>query len=353
MPIKGLLWRFILPLLGTTAVLGGVAAAARFAPGPWRQPWAVAGYTILASMVLVLAARWRRRRGWRLPVRRLQLATARMARGEWDVRVQPLGAEAVRQLAENINSLAGQAQKQLSELAQQRGGLQTLVDTLPDAILAVDAQGRITLLNAPAGKLFSLPPQQALRQKLVSVVNDEQVVEFYEALLGAGPAAERAPLHREIRLVREGQRCIFQAVASRAGGGGALLVLRDVSTLAGAVQMKSDFVANASHELRTPIAAIKIAFETLRDVYREDPVQSERCISVIDDHLRRLEEMLRDLLDLSRVERSDLQPRVHGGQDRGFAGGGESDHGGAGAAKERGAWPGRRRSRRPQRVPHR
>ena len=74
--------------------------------------------------------------------------------------------------------------------------------------------------------------------------------------------------------------------------------------------MKVDFVANASHELRTPIAAIKIAFETLRDVFREDPVQSERCIAVINEHLRRLEEMLRDLLDLSRVENTDLKPRV-------------------------------------------
>ncbi len=74
--------------------------------------------------------------------------------------------------------------------------------------------------------------------------------------------------------------------------------------------MKTDFVANASHELRTPIAAIKIAFETLREVYREDPAQTERCINVIDGHLRRLEEMLRDLMDLSRVESADLKPSV-------------------------------------------
>ena len=62
--------------------------------------------------------------------------------------------------------------------------------------------------------------------------------------------------------------------------------------------------------MRTPIAAIKIAFETLREVYREDPAQSERCIQVIDGHLRRLEEMLRDLMDLSRVENAELKPQV-------------------------------------------
>ncbi len=184
----------------------------------------------------------------------------------------------MQRMATNLNQLAAQAYKQLSDLQQQRGGLQALVDTLPDPILAIGPGGRITLMNAPASKLLSLQPQQALEQKLLGVVNDEQIVELYESLIGAGgpkPAGSTTLLHREIRLVRNGLRCTYQAVATRAPGGGALLVLRDVSTLAGAVQMKTDFVANASHELRTPIAAIKIAFETLREVYREDPAQSE------------------------------------------------------------------------------
>ena len=87
-------------------------------------------------------------------------------------------------------------------------------------------------------------------------------------------------------------------------------MLRDVSALTAAVQMKTDFVANASHELRTPIAAIKIAFETLREVYDDDAQQSERCMQIIEGHLGRLEEMLRDLLDLSKVERENLDLNV-------------------------------------------
>ncbi|HEX8914464.1 MAG TPA: ATP-binding protein, partial [Humisphaera sp.] len=118
------------------------------------------------------------------------------------------------------------------------------------------------------------------------------------------------PLTREIRLNRDGQWLTFQAVAKRTAGGGVLLVLRDVTALASAVQMKTDFVANASHELRTPIAAIKIAFETLREVYGDDAHQSDRCMQVIEGHLKRLEEMLRDLLDLSRVENPNLKPHV-------------------------------------------
>jgi two-component system phosphate regulon sensor histidine kinase PhoR len=300
-------------MLAIGIVIAPAIALAAAAPAPWRTPAMLALYTVTVCLILASANAILRGKRWLNPTRRLELAAARMARGEWDVRVQPHGSDAMQRMATNLNQLAAQAYKQLSDLQQQRGGLQALVDTLPDPILAIGPGGRITLMNAPASKLLSLQPQQALEQKLLGVVNDEQIVELYESLIGVGgnkPPGATTLLHREIRLVRNGLRCTYQAVATRAPGGGALLVLRDVSTLAGAVQMKTDFVANASHELRTPIAAIKIAFETLREVYREDPVQSEKCISVIDGHLRRLEEMLRDLLDLSRVENAELNPRA-------------------------------------------
>jgi two-component system phosphate regulon sensor histidine kinase PhoR len=306
-----LLTRLILPILATSIVIAPILGIAATAPAQYRTPAMLALYTLLASILLVSANAILRRRRWIQPSYLLERAVSRMTRGEWDVRVQPHGSDAMQRMAVNLNQLAAQAYKQLSDLQQQRGGLQALVDTLPDPILAVDPHGRITLMNAPASKLLSLQPEQALEQKLLGVVNDEQIVELYESLIGAAKSPGAATLlHREIRLVRNGLRCTYQAVATRSPGGGALLVLRDVSTLAGAVQMKTDFVANASHELRTPIAAIKIAFETLRDVHGEDPVQTEKCITVIDGHLRRLEEMLRDLLDLSRVENAELHPHA-------------------------------------------
>jgi two-component system phosphate regulon sensor histidine kinase PhoR len=310
---SGLFFQIFARIIAVAIVVGAAIGLSVAAPPEWRTQPMLVVYTLGAAIILALGSAVMHQKGWALPVRRMERAAARMARGEWDVRVQPHGTTATQHMAVNLNQLAAQAYKQLSDLQQQRGGLQALVDTLPDPILATDPVGRITLLNAPAARLLSLQPQQGLQQKLVNVVSDERIVELYEALVGAGGAKPTGPttmLNREIRLTRNGQRNTYQAVATRAPGGGALLVLRDVTTLAGAVQMKADFVANASHELRTPIAAIKIAFETLREVFREDPVQCERCIAVINEHLRRLEEMLRDLLDLSRVENADLKPRV-------------------------------------------
>jgi len=297
-------FRFLLPFLAIGLV---ILAAIRVAMTQ-LQPWTDVECAFGAAAIITVAGVLLWRRNWVLPVRQMELAAKQMAGGNWAVRVEPVGAESVRRMGEHINLQAEQAQKQLADLQEKRGGLQALMDTLPDPILAADAQGRITLMNAPAARFFAMQPGQALNQKLVSVVNDEQIVELYEALLDSPKSA--SPLNREIRVMRNAQRWTYQAVATRNIGGGVLLVLRDVSTLAGAEQMKTDFVANASHELRTPIAAIKIAFETLRDVYRDEPQQADRCICVIDGHLKRLEEMVRDLLDLSRVESPDNKPAV-------------------------------------------
>jgi two-component system phosphate regulon sensor histidine kinase PhoR len=182
-----------------------------------------------------------------------------------------------------------------------------IADALPDPILLTDRHQRITVLNAAGAVLLKVSVAQAVGNRMSNVVNDEPILRLLDRAESIDPTGVR---HHEIRVMRGGQRVTYQAVVRPTHAGGVLLALRDVSTLAGAAQMKTDFVANASHELRTPIAAIKIAMETLRDVYGEDPPQSERCINIIEGHVKRLEEMLRDLLDLSRLESPDAEPKL-------------------------------------------
>ena len=283
------------------------------------------------AAALAVAGMWSiLRRRWINPTRELVRTAERLAAGDWSARADPRGADELQFFSTRLNLVAAHAQQQLADLKHQRTDLQALVDTLPDPVLATDPAGHVILINLPAARLLALSPDKVLGQPAAQVVGDDAVLQLLEKA-GTRVAGERAkprpagganglpvaaasPLPpsvtREIRLNREGQWLTFQAVAQETAGGGVLLVLRDVTALASAVQMKTDFVANASHELRTPIAAIKIAFETLRDVYGDDADQSERCMGIIDGHLRRLEDMLRDLLDLSRVENPNLKPRV-------------------------------------------
>jgi two-component system phosphate regulon sensor histidine kinase PhoR len=271
-------------------------------------PAIVASLLIFVWITIVL------RKRWVAPVRHLADVADRMTAGDWSARAEAAGAEDARSLATRLNLLAAAAQKQLAELDHQRSDLHQLVDSLPDPILLCDAQQKLILINAPAAKLLQLGAEQALGKRFVHVVNDAQVLELFEALTHTDEAAAGPPIVRQadIRIAPRGgaQRNFYQAVGTRTKAGGVLIVLRNVTTMASAIQMKTDFVANAGHELRTPVAAIKIAFDTLRDVRHEDPQQAQRCVEVIDGHLNRLEEMLRDLLDLSRVESPDLSPQL-------------------------------------------
>jgi two-component system phosphate regulon sensor histidine kinase PhoR len=308
------------PVLRLEYVDGG---AASFGP----PIWTLLGWAIFTAAVLVAALSLVVERRWVSPTRNLARAAEQMAAGQWGRRVEPGGSRELRFFSTRLNLVASQAQQQLADLKHQRADLQALVDTLPDPILVTDAAGKLILINPPAARLVEMPEPRVLGEALVHVVSDEAILQLFErvkafgktqaaASKGSAPASPGdaqgtgLPLSRDVRLNRNGQRLTYQAVATLTPGKGVLLMLRDVSALTAAVQMKTDFVANASHELRTPIAAIKIAFETLREVYGDDAQQSQRCMQIIDGHLKRLEEMLRDLLDLSKVERDNIDPNV-------------------------------------------
>lgn len=265
--------------------------------------WLIAGSSVAGAALLMVGLGLLLNRQWVGPVRGLSQAAARMAQGDWSARVEPRGAEELRAFSRRLNTLARAAERQVSDLNDRRADLQALVDALPDPILLTDADGRLLLLNDPAARLTALRPQQAAGKNVVQAITDEAIVELFEP--GRRPDASEP-----IRLLRAGQRITLQPVVKPMQQGGLLVVLRDVTALSDVVQMKSDFVANASHELRTPIAAIRIAFETLGEVYEEDAEQARRCMGIIGGHLRRLEDMLSDLLDLSRVEAADLHPHL-------------------------------------------
>ena len=284
-----------------------LAAVPNEPPLVWIALALLFGLAAGAAMVMV----WVVRRRWVAPVQLLARAANDLASGAWDTRVNVDGPADIELLGSRLNSLGEEVQTQFKALREQTATLKALVDALPDPVLLVDEQDRILLINAPAERLLQLPPQQVIGKLFLTAVSDPFILDLFETGRRQREAGTFRAVDRELRLVRRGLRLSFQAHVEPTENGGMLIVLRDVSTLAATIQMKTDFVANASHELRTPISAIKVAFETLRDVLQPDdnPLVG-RCITIIDGHLRRLEEMLRDLLDLSRVENADLKPNL-------------------------------------------
>ncbi len=225
----------------------------------------------------------------------------------------------VRQIARDVHNYERRTSETIRRLERQRSDLNALVDALPDPIVQADKQRRLILVNQPAVELLGVPKEQAIGATVEAAITEPEVLALFDkvAKIAIGDLGRngkpRLPVRRELRLSSGGRQMAYQAVATRSEAGGVIVVLRDISTLDQALRMKADFVANASHELRTPVAAIKVAYETLIELLDEaskPTPAAQRCLSILGGHLQRVEEMLQDLLDLSKVEDADQTPSL-------------------------------------------
>jgi len=176
-----------------------------------------------------------------------------------------------------------------------------LLDGIPLPALIVGPDERIAHLNAAA---LALVGAAALGRNIALAIRSPELLNAVEEVLEDGTA-------REV-LVRLPDDAQFRAFVSRlsAGGTRVLCILRDITAEAQAHAMRRDFVANVSHELRTPLTAMMGFIETLRTSARDDPAARDRFLAIMDREANRMNRLVRDLLQLSRVESEErVRPR--------------------------------------------
>jgi two-component system phosphate regulon sensor histidine kinase PhoR len=178
----------------------------------------------------------------------------------------------------------------------------TILRGLPMPAMLVAGEDRIADCNAGALALFG---------DAVVGRNPAMAVRTPGVLEAITQATRRGGVH-EVRMTlrREGQEQVFQVTVSGQGDGLALAVFRDVSEEEKAGAMRRDFVANVSHELRTPLTALMGFIETLKHAARDDPKARDMFLGIMEQEAGRMNRLVRDLLQLSRVEAEErVRPR--------------------------------------------
>jgi two-component system phosphate regulon sensor histidine kinase PhoR len=195
---------------------------------------------------------------------------------------------------------AARATRRVNELETDRAGMAAILAGMIEGVLVVDGEGRLRLVNDAARRMLNLE-RDMLGRHYVEAVRQPGVVGQLDAALKGEP---REPVEVTLDTVSAaGASRIFraQATPASADGGGAVLVLHDISDLRRADRVRRDFVANVSHELRTPLTAVRGYVEALMD----EPVESDQrrsFLEVIDRHTARMERLVRDLLRLARLD---------------------------------------------------
>ena len=195
----------------------------------------------------------------------------------------------------------------IDELLRDRARLDAILSGMVEGVLVLDGSGRIQLANRAAQKMLRMDTA-SIGRPYVEVIRHPDIAEQLGSVLRGEEADSR-----ELALTRDPGRTFVARAASvaRGGGGGAVLVLHDITDLRRADQIRRDFVANVSHELRTPLTAIRGYVEALLDD-RSDAEDTKRFLEIIARHSARMERLVSDLLRLARLdarqEALDLAP---------------------------------------------
>jgi PAS domain S-box-containing protein len=202
-------------------------------------------------------------------------------------------------LAQSLRQMHRDLADRFTELQQQRAASSAIVDAMSDGIVASDSRGRVVLVNTAAREMLGYEEHQQLPQ-LQTLFRKKVAREAVAEVL-----AGRVVQDREVEM--DGR--ILAINARPAGDAGTVLILRDLTEVRHLESVRRDFVANVSHELKTPLTSISGYAETLAsgDV---DAATTERFLRTILTNAQRMQVLVDDLLDLSRVESGRWTPQI-------------------------------------------
>jgi two-component system phosphate regulon sensor histidine kinase PhoR len=241
------------------------------------------------------------------PLEELTAGAEQFAAGDFSRRLPVPDSAEIGELAETMNRMAGELDARLSTVLRQRNELQAVLASMVEGVMAIDPDQTIISINQACGEIFGLEPKAVEGASLQEAVRNRDLHDFVGSTLSC-----QAPCETEITLHREGDRFLqahgTQLLDDQGERIGALVVFHDVTNLRRLENMRRDFVANVSHELKTPITSIKGFVETLIHDNPEDQEKRQRFLGIIRTHANRLNALIEDLLALSRIEQgSDME----------------------------------------------
>ncbi|HYC46453.1 MAG TPA: ATP-binding protein [Burkholderiales bacterium] len=227
-------------------------------------------------------------------------AARRIAAGDLGTRTRASGNDEIAALGHAMDHLSESLSRTLHELRSERDVLTGILSSMNEGVLVVGEDGRIALTN-PALRAMLLLGSDAVGKSILQVIRNADLNELLQR------AADRGDSEAELDLAGlRPRRVLVRAVKLHDSPGGVLAVVVDVTELRRLEAVRRDFVANASHELRSPLTTVRAAAETLRTI-ENDPAAADRFITLIERNAERLAALIDDLLELSRIESRELR----------------------------------------------
>jgi two-component system phosphate regulon sensor histidine kinase PhoR len=233
------------------------------------------------------------------PLGAITTAAEAIAKGDYHQRVYVTNRDELGQLASTLNRMCQDLDTRTTQLSQSHQRQATVLGGMIEGVIAVDRRERILFANTAAGRIFGFRPTMAEGRRLLEVVRSHALEEAVMAALDT-----RQPQLLETSLDAADKMSVAIQATPLPGdpSPGVVLVMHETTELRRLESLRRDFVANVSHELKTPLSSIKAYAETLRNGALNDREASVKFIERIQEQADRLHHLIQDMLALARVE---------------------------------------------------
>jgi two-component system phosphate regulon sensor histidine kinase PhoR len=258
-----------------------------------RLLWGSALALLIALLVAALASIWTAHR-----LERIVEVAARIERGDLRARVDDPSPDEIGRVAAAIDRTAGQIERSFAAVRSSQRQLETLLNSMQDAVIAVSADGLVQWANQTMDRL--VPQHARLNAPVVETIRDPDFL----ATVKAAATTRQAKTGRAASIA-SGRA--FDVTAAPLPDGGVVAVLRDLTETERVEKTRRDFIANVSHELRTPLTSIQGYSETLLDSMPDKGGHNREFLEIIRKNAARMSRLTEDLLTLARVESGETR----------------------------------------------
>ncbi len=255
--------------------------------------WGSAIASLMALLIAAGASIWMARR-----LQRIVDVAARIERGDLRARVHETPLDEIGRVAAAIDKTAEQVELSFAAVRSSQRQLETLLNSMQDAVIAVSPDGLVRWANQPMDRL--VPQHTRLNAPVVETIRDPDFLATVKA----------AMTNKDVKTARATSIVpgrAFDVTAAPLPDGGVVAVLRDLTETERVEKTRRDFIANVSHELRTPLTSIQGYTETLLDTIHEDSAPTREFLEIIRKNTVRMARLTEDLLTLARVESGETR----------------------------------------------
>ncbi|MGH9681746.1 MAG: HAMP domain-containing sensor histidine kinase, partial [Candidatus Acidiferrales bacterium] len=290
--------RLAILYLGVVAAI--LIAANLAAPGVLARIWPFVLVVVLSAVaVTALFSRFNSFR-----IRRLKEFADRAAAGDFTPLEKDHGHDEFADLAQALGGTVAQLGRSIHTLTEERNRSAAILASMVEGVAVVAADERILYCNRAFEKILELPEGSSQNRKLVEALRQVELVSAVRQVLSGG---REVTGEVDVGTVRPRSFSVTAAPVQAEGVNSAVLVLHDITELRRLERVRRDFVANVSHEFKTPLTAIQGFAETLLAGALDDKANRAHFVEIIREHARRLARLTDDLLKLSRIEAGKLE----------------------------------------------